>query len=307
MENPRVLLRRAAEAAEECITLDEASHTYNVDGLCVRTTVTSLLKHSFPDTFHGESMARRHIKSWRRDKHTRYHQLLKYLELSGIAVTEDEQVKEIVKFWAKAGRASAAAGTRVHAQIQRTLEGLVLDVCDDATKHALAWLDEVQKRHKMVPSDTEFSVVWRRADGTPVLGGQIDLVMANRDDEDDVWLVDWKTCSAAADYKDGPLKLLKNELTGGSQYDTQALAPFHDVINNKANKYAAQLNIYRLMLKQTTGMVASRLIIVQLDPEHLTKASITRCPVMQDEAAALLATLEVVAEDASVGHPHDHA
>lgn len=247
---------------DDDIQFDADAHVYTARGKIVPISVTKLIEqYAIPaeHRFNGRAIIRKNLTSWRSNASNKYHALV-------TEATDEEAITNVLKHW----QANAAAGTAMHALFEDTLNGK-----EPSAEGREAEMDQFRAAmdslgDSMTPARTELSVFVTNAEGDPVVAGQIDLLL--KDKEGGYHLVDFKR--TAADLTPNAWHFGKRFLDGKSL--------------NDHHKYSLQLSLYRLMFEAQTGLkIADDPRILQIHPD-LDGHQWTTATDLTNEARALL-------------------
>ena len=220
----------------------DGRHDYLVNGIKAPMSTTTVVTKVFP-----KFKARRVINAyfdrwfWSGNKHS---------ETIEAAETAVEAKRKIAAEWAEAGDIGRNRGSILHKCIEDQLNqvpALYRTTPSDGGQvahHFYAferWLNSGwAAERKLRPFRVELPVAWRRIDSAvPALCGMVDALFV--DDDGDYYLLDWK-CSKYFG---------RDERAYQSR---SGYGPASTLPDTKFARYALQLAIYRLMLRQTAGI-----------------------------------------------------
>ncbi len=227
---------------DEDIEFDAEAHLYHYRGKMVPISVTKLIENfAIPEEhrFNGRAIIRKNLTSWRANASNKYHALV-------TEATDEDAITNVLKHW----RDNAAAGTAMHALFEDELNGK--DPSAEGREAEMAQFRAAMDSlgDSMTPARTELSVVVTNAEGDPVVAGQIDLLL--KDKEGGYHLVDFKR--TAADLTPNAWHFGKRFLDGKSL--------------NDHHKYSLQLSLYRVMFEAQTGLkIVGDPRILQIHPD----------------------------------------
>jgi len=146
--------------------------------------------------------------------------------------------EEVKRMWKQKGRRSRTLGTNVHKYIDSKLNGYKLVEPSSRFEEAIfnqadMALEDLLKQHSIIKS--EYII----ASPNRLLAGTIDLILLEKKTSK-IKIVDWKTnevIKTSNPYKNGP----------GHSYN-KGLGHLSTLDNCDYNKYALQLNLYKLIL-----------------------------------------------------------
>lgn len=241
------------------IQFDEPSHTYHVDGKRVGISVSGVLKKYVPG-MDSAKVINTFFSRWRRNEAEKYHLLIRFFEINMRVLDAAVQKRQIARVWAAAGKDAADMGTRMHAQIERCLNGVAYDASGPEMQQFEAWRTSFLPELQLEPYRTEWSVFYSEAD----LAGQIDSVFRSRVDPDVYVMVDWKRCNPEP-YKPGsPPDVLGPGMDVFR--DQKCLGVCRDLPAHDYSKYCLQQNLYRFMVEENYGIRIKRSFLVQFHP-----------------------------------------
>ena len=155
------------------INFDAEEHLYHVRGKVVPISVTKLIENfAIPEEhrFKGRAIILKNLTSWRSNASSKYHSFVE-------GVDEEQAIKNVLKHW----KDNAASGTAMHAFIEDTLNGKEINPVgfEGEMEQFRAAMDSLGD--SMVPARTELSVFVTNAEGDPVVAGQIDLLLKDKE------------------------------------------------------------------------------------------------------------------------------
>jgi hypothetical protein len=209
---------------DDRVKLNSRAHTYNDN----HTSVTKLVS-SFFKTFNAEDviLKMRNSQKW---------PVSRYYGMTNRAIKSA---------WAKGGKDSRDAGTRLHEQIEQYYNNVEFeaDENDKALDQFLKWDEDTN----LTVWRTEW-VVW---DEDTKVAGTVDAVFKNT--AGDYILVDWKRCK---------------EIRLNNPYDSCTVPSLSHLSDCNYVKYSIQLNVYRYILEQKYGISISQMLIVNFHPNQ---------------------------------------
>ena len=269
----KLLLASVNEHPLDCrIVFVEEGHVYYVDGEALSLSVTGLIESVAGDHFDPDFVIGR-MKRGKNWPNPAYSDIL--MSEDGKSGTDnsimvpwsDERIKGV---WAANGKLAADLGTDLHSKIELYLNNVSIEFTDDVNRKEFSffvnWWET--KRDQFEPYRTE----WVIFDQDAKLAGSIDFVMRNKH-SGKYYIVDWKRC--------------KTSDSGFScAYGKKFLPPLNHLQYHKSNKWGVQVNIYRLMLEKSYGIVIEGMCMVVFHEEN-TKAKVFEYPFMDDVSVLL--------------------
>ncbi len=235
------LARANHHPRDERIRFDVVEHKYYIDGCKYPSSVSGLIHDAFP-AFDGPSIVDRGFEKWKRDKESRYCQLIKYLQ--NIVGFDDNQAKaEILLNWSTDGNLASTAGTKTHEQIEFTLNSIAVDQLSKEFQQYLRW----RATH---PGWEPYRTEWSVFSEPELICGQIDSLW--KDEDGKFVMVDWKRVAA-----------MKKQ----GFRDQMGFPPFENLPASNFNHYIVQQNVYTWMLEQNYGIRVDRCYLVQVHPD----------------------------------------
>ena len=303
-----VLKRRYAHARDCRIVFYEKPHVYTVDGVTVKTSVTSLIK-PFVQEFDGPGVARDmredHAR-WPNPKYLRDEDRLRSVQrllqdaapscavaFRGALVDrerlceslrstggeahgllEDLEVcmstEEILRAWERTRVDACHRGTYLHHMIERHMNGLsVHPQYVNAPEFRQYLAFRASLPATLVPYRTEWEIFDDHA--RQRIAGSLDCCMLDTD-TGNVTILDWK----------------RTKSLSFSHFGRVCSGKLAHLYDSRGVKYALQLNVYRRLLENFYGLVVDRCVLVALHPsrESFQALEVEHLP---DEAAFLMA------------------
>ena len=268
------------------IHLDEETHTYYVDGASDYTSVSKVWASYFKE-FDADACVDKYFASWAASADSKYHALIKYVELvQGGDV--DAQKGAIKTLWSAKGTDASTKGTLFHKQPENYMNGLEMDHTIPEVKLFLEWRRTFYPAEELRPFRAEMSIF----DPATKVAGQIDSLWI--DNKDRLWMVDWKRCD--------PMKGKRMNLLGPhmDNFDGDSgTFPFEKVPNTSFGHYSVQQNCYKHMLEKNYGVKVYRMFLVQCHPSMRASHSV-EVPDLQKEVGVVFCTREAALATASV-------
>jgi hypothetical protein len=227
----------------------EETHTYLVDGIPMKRSVTQLVGNMFSE-FDGHKIAWGMVsKPDFLGKYPSYVEIVADIDLS----TYDGKkaaVEKIKESWEKNGAEAARLGTNMHQSIEDYYnKGTTSD-----TKEFSMFknFDRYVKEKGYLPYKSEQIVF----DTLYSLAGSVDMQYTKNLDDDikKIWLVDWKR-SKKIDFLS----------YGGKKYGKPPLDKVQDC---NYGHYSLQLNIYKFLLEKHFGVLIEKMTLVILHPNQ---------------------------------------
>lgn len=232
-----LLAARNGHARDARVRFDEGPHVYYVDGTAIGASVTGLLKEVEGDPFDAEAVSLRKSR-WPDERYN-----------AGV-----DRAGKWIPMTPKAIRAqwdlARDLGTDLHARIEKHLNGEVVCVKDT---HAHQNLEEFLQAMRWIaacglePYRTEWVIFDEDAD----VAGSIDFV-ARDPATGALVIIDWKRCRNGDDV-----------YRFSSRRDGVMLKPPLDHLpDTTLSHWAAQVNLYRIILERHYAVVISRMQMV---------------------------------------------
>ena len=269
---------------DEHISLDVERHSYSIKGSSDSvTSVTTLLSQHFRKFDPEETINKNYIR-WQKDGLNKYHRKSK--EDTRQTSKEDgekaradfwqnrsnkydgKSKEQIKQKWKEDGEKARSDGTRLHAAIESNYLGTASN--DDYDKNTKEWKHflSFQNEHKLEPYRTE----WKIWSDYLKLAGTVDMLVKNKNNTLTIY-----------DFKRVKDKICKEEHNWGRF----GIGPLSDIKDNKYNRYAMQLNIYRELLERYYGLDIASMRIVRLHPTA-SSFEVVEIPMMKDETNGVL-------------------
>ena len=229
--------------------------------------------------------------------------------------TEEEIKTAIAKLWNANGNRAASEGTKMHAQIEDFLNGLLPSPTKDApapmgVRLLQGMLKGFYPEQQLEPWRVEFSVCVEttvdmlvgkkmRSVQLPAICGNIDAIFRSRKDGR-VWILDWKRVDPKKKGLLGKQAVGQGRAGKRERSPDRAMGPFCDWEASDYNKYSAQLHGYRWQLIHGGYFEPEEIagcFLVQMH-EDLQKAHVVEAADMQDEVERVMAD-EVAAAHAA--------
>ena len=262
-------LTRANSHVRDCrIKFFEEDHVYILDGVQKFPQSVSAVWSAFFDKFKPVETIDKFFNRWSSNVESKYFAFIK--ERRNQCVEDNQIKKEIAEGWSKKGKDASEKGTFMHLQIELFLNGCLANTCSvemDQFKEFLRFFVDVRK---WVPFRTEWSIY----DEKHMIAGQIDAIFKDLDGH--LHIVDWKRVREDMD----PF--------AGAHFRRYGKTPCDDLLDNKFNHYAAQQNLYALILKDNYDIHVKSLSLVQLHEDRVTYA-VHEVPFFTEVARAMIA------------------
>ena len=227
-------------ARDEHITFDEGPHTYAVDGVIVKTSVTGLISRVETEHFDAPRIARQLSMSSRPSE-----KYSKVDPVTGVRTPLPEA--DILALW----DAARDLGTDLHGKIERFLNDIPVTFDSPDAVNAIEFRQFEKWWETQLDAGYEaFRTEWVIYDG-PNLAGSIDFVMRKKGANEYV-IVDWKRC-----------------ITSGAGFSSawkskKMLAPMQHMEETKLNHWKVQVNVYRSILERNYDLNITRMMMVVL-------------------------------------------
>jgi hypothetical protein len=227
----------------------EETHTYLVDGIPMKRSVTQLVKDMFSE-FDGHKIAWGMVsKPDFIQKYPNYVEIVSSIDMSTFD-GKKEAVERIKESWEKNGAEAAKLGTEMHQSIEDYYnEGKISDTKEF---NMFQNFDRYVKEKGYLPYKSE-QIVY---DVQYSLAGSVDMQYTKNLDDDvkKIWLVDWKR-SKSIDFKS----------FGGRKFGK---APLDNVQDCNYGHYSLQLNIYKFLLEKHFNVSIEKMTLVILHPKQ---------------------------------------
>ena len=258
----------------------------------------------FFDTFDPDAVVTKYFRGWRNNPDSKYWALIHYLEL--VENRDEDAVKAAIqKLWRANGDRAASEGTKMHAQIEDYLNGLMPPPSKAlpppmGVAMLIGMLEWFYPEQQLEPWRVEFSVCVETPVGTtvknelvtvqmPAICGNIDAIFRSKRDGR-YWILDWKRVDPK---KKGLLGKQPVQLGGGGKRQRapeMATGPFERWEASSYNKYSAQLHGYRWQLIEGGYMKPEEIagcFLVQMH-EDMQKAHVIEAADVQDEVDGVM-------------------
>ena len=233
---PDFLAKKNVHPRDEFITFDEGPHIYTVHGEQGYTSATTFVHMHFPK-FDGEAVAAKLTKSRKMDDPTYEHY--------------GKTKEQIQGEWAKNGKESSEAGTKLHYDIECYYNEQPTTKTNDSIEYQY-FLQFVKDFPELTPYRTEWMVYWEEYK----ISGSIDMVFENPDGT--IQIYDWKRT-----------KSIDHEPSYGN---ATAITPcISHMPNSNFWHYSIQLNMYKTILETKYGKKVTGLYLVRLHPNNVYK------------------------------------
>ena len=231
-------------AFDERLSFTESTHAYFLDGRRFSgPSVTALLKKLFPqEPFNGPLIVQKNLASWRANDAHRYYPLV-------LGKNDAEATAAILAVWKEANE----LGTFLHRLAELHLNGVPQATIPDSVAkeygHLLEWLED---NPHLEPHRTELSVYGKNEKGRVVIVGQADALFRNKKTGEYV-LVDFK-------------RVDKDLTPGAPAFGRTGVGIMRGIDANEFFKYSIQAWLYATCIEQSTDLVISDCMLLQLHP-----------------------------------------
>jgi ATP-dependent exoDNAse (exonuclease V) beta subunit len=227
---PDYLAKKNAHPRDQYIEFDEGPHIYTVHGQQGYTSVTTWNHHHFP-VFDSDAIITKMLASKNMsDPNYKYYGMTR------------EQIKEQ---WNKKRDTSAAAGTKMHYDIECYYNNIPVE--NTSTEYAF-FKKFLQDFPELKPYRTEWMIYYEELK----LSGSVDMVYENPDGT--LLIYDWKRCEA-----------IVNESFDGKTALTPCISHLPDT---NFWHYSLQLNTYKKILETKYDKKVVGLFLVRLHPDN---------------------------------------
>ena len=260
-------------------------HTYELNGLRARTSVTGLVSKYFQG-FDPKKVVDDHFEHWKRGKSTKYYALIRYLSEVG-GRDEDFCKSAIRRVWELDGAHAADEGTKMHEDFEAIVNNEKPP--QGETKEVVMfrqWLALFCKELDVEPFRSEMLVYYLHGDRV-LVAGQVDLVLRGRTDKSKFVCVDYKRTDPTPPYKGVDKVLLGQEAPSRFANEQRGMWPFSAWESSKYWKYCAQQNIYgHIAAEQYNIDFRDNMFLLQIHP-GLDRAHAVTVPRASEEMEAL--------------------
>jgi len=240
-------LQRQNPHPRDCrIKLVEENHIYWLDGATrFPLSVSSVWAMFFPH-FDPIATVERCFDKWSQNVNSKYYQHIN--ARLHLGCTKDAIKESIVQGWKDVGDEASRLGTHMHRQIELALNGAPYEKQLMEMVQFKSFMEKVVEFKGWVPYRTEWSVY----DAERMIAGQIDAVFYDPV-ADEYHMVDWKRSRSSLDV-----------FAGQHLHDRRGKSPCDFLIDNKFSHYAAQQNLYAVLLRDFYDIHLSSMMLVQL-------------------------------------------
>jgi len=224
MTTPTYLARLHPHERDKHITFDEGPHIYHVDGDSSFTSVTKW-NHQHFKPFNASLIIRKMMnsKKWPRSKYF------------------GKTAQEIKDGWSKSGQEAAAAGTKLHYDIE-----CFWNMCSNKNDSVeYQYFLNFNKQFPLKPYRTEWTI-W---DKEHKLSGSVDFIAENEDGS--LTIYDWKR---------------SKEIKKFNNFDSAITPCINHLPDANFWHYALQLNTYRKIIENNYGKKIHEMYLVCLHP-----------------------------------------
>lgn len=219
---------------DEFITFEEGPHIYTVCGERGTYTSVTTWNHKHFSHFDADGIVDKLLKGKKMsDPSYKYYRMTR---------------EQILADWDKNRDTAAAAGTKMHYDIECFYNGL--DVTNDSLEYSY-FQNFVKDFPELKPYRTEWMVYYEELK----ISGSIDMIFENPDGT--LQIYDWKRCQE-----------IKHEDPFGKYATTACISHLPDT---NFWHYALQLNMYKTILEHKYGKKVTDLYLICLHPENVYK------------------------------------
>jgi hypothetical protein len=226
-------------------------HTYWLDGVNRFPISVSGVWQTFFDKFDAERTVDMYYIHWSRKEASPYHALIHSLREEG--KTDAEVKTSIIASWNMTGQTASREGTIMHREIEYRLNYNHDDDYTYAGTPEMIQFGKFMEEFATPRGWKTYRTEWSIYDEKRMIAGQIDCVF-HCQETGEYHMVDWKRSKQILDPKIG------------EQYGRRGLPPCHFMIDNPFSNYAAQQNLYAVMLLDNYDLRISTMWLVQLHP-----------------------------------------
>jgi ATP-dependent exoDNAse (exonuclease V) beta subunit len=231
----RKLEKKNPHNLDKIINFEPVSHTYTLNGIPIKSSVTSIVEQFF-EKFNGKLAIQRMMNgnNWPRSEYM----------LTDLSRPMNE--KEILAQWDSIGMEARNLGTWMHYNIELFINGNSPTASSPELVRFLKFYSDIIQ-NKIFPYRTE----WRIGCSETMIAGTVDFVGQKLDGS--YVLMDWKRSK----------KLNGNPI---SSYGKKAKYPLNELDDCDTTKYSLQLNLYRYILQKHYNMKIDSMIVVSFHP-----------------------------------------
>ena len=256
-------------------------------GVAQNNSVTKMLSKYWPK-FEPDSIVERYYLRWKTDRFSKYYHLIRYLE--EVQGADEHACRDGIKtLWTRNGELASAAGTAMHLDFERVVEGLPPPQGETVeVVQFRKWLRDTCDRYSLIPWRAEWVVYYTDERNRVVVCGQVDLVLKHTE-RDEFWGVDFKRTNPAPKFLGGPRHIL-GENPGRFGDDETGSGPFAGLPHTDFCKYTCQLNAYAHIAATQYGIdFRDRMCLLQLHRD-LPAPNFVRVERLDDEMSKLFDT-----------------
>ena len=230
MSSIHYLANKNSHIRDKRITFDEGPHIYTIDGDSGFTSVTTW-NHSHFEQFNADEIIRRMMNSskWTQNKYY------------------GKTAAEIKSGWDTNRDEAAAAGTKMHYDIERYYNGM--DVSNDSIEYGY-FRNFLDTFGHLKPFRTEWMIFHEELR----LAGSIDMIYECDDGSGDLLIYDWKRC-----------REIKKTDGFGKSANKSCIEHLPDT---NYWHYCLQLNTYKAIIEAKYGRKVRELYLVCLHPDN---------------------------------------
>ena len=300
--DPRLLSTKNPHVNDGRVTFEEEGHKYMhvASGRRVPKSQTAALEDF--DTFDANRIIETCWKKWRSNDTSKYWALIHYLEL--VKRADEAEIKTaIAELWQANGNRAASEGTKMHAQLEDYLNGLIPNLAavnppPMGVALYLGMMNWFYPEQQLQPWRVEFSVCvettiergGKHPDAVmPCICGNIDAIFRSKKDGR-YWILDWKRVDPKKKGLLGKKTVQQTMMGKRFRGEDMATGHFSEWEATNYNKYSAQLHGYRWQLIEGGYMQAEEIagcFLVQMH-EDLEHAHVIEAADMQQEVDTMM-------------------
>ena len=242
VKNQPLITTLKPKCRDDRIIFNETNHTYKIDGLPARMSVSAVVKTLFP-TFNGAAVVDKYFDIWKLNRNSRYNALIEYFQLQGM--TDDGIKLEIQNLWSSSGKVKAQYGTMIHSHIEGYLKYGTHPM--ETTPEFTAFLEWLETSNLEIVA-SEKSIF----DEETMIAGTIDALFRCKE-TGNLILIDFKCCKS---------------IDTTNAFGETGLGLCGDLHDSNFNRYSIQQALYKHILEKHYGFVISECRLLQLVGNH---------------------------------------